>query len=278
MTIIIDGNKVSEGIREHIKKDIEKHKLKPVLAVVLVGENPASKVYVKLKEKRCAEVGIESRKIHLNEGTSQQELHKEIDRLNADDVVNGILMQLPLPPQLDENLAVARIDPAKDVDGITPVSMGKLLRGEDGFVSCTPQGVMLLLDESGVDLPGKHAVVIGRSNIVGKPQALLLLQQHATVTICHSRTQNLKEITKQADVLIAAVGQPGFVKADMVKDGVVVIDVGINRVGDKLVGDVDFEAVKDKASAITPVPGGVGPLTIACLLKNAIKAYRSQNP
>ncbi|MDD9953553.1 MAG: bifunctional methylenetetrahydrofolate dehydrogenase/methenyltetrahydrofolate cyclohydrolase FolD [Candidatus Woesearchaeota archaeon] len=276
--MIIDGNAIAKEIRETIKKEVATMDVKPGLTVVLVGENPASKVYVNMKEVRCREAGFKSEKITLPASVPEEELLATVEKLNNDTSVHGILVQMPLPDHIDEQKIIAAIDPAKDVDGFHPVNVGKLLVGQQGFIPCTPKGVMHLLQD--IDLTGKHAVVVGRSNIVGKPLALLLLQQHATVTVCHSRTKNLAEITQQAEVLIAAVGKAGLITADMVKEGAVVIDVGVNRVDDEsekgyhLEGDVTFAAVKEKASAITPVPGGVGPMTIAMLMQNTLEAAK----
>ncbi len=276
---IISGKKISKKIKQELAQKVSvlktKHELVPGLAVVLVGENPASQVYVRNKEKACALVGVYSEKHELPADVSQNVLLKLIDQLNNNDKIHGILVQLPLPPQIDSQLVLEAIAPDKDVDGFHPYNIGKLLVGEEKFVPCTPQGIITLLKESGVDLVGKKAVIIGRSNIVGKPVALLLLQEHATVTICHSRTKPLAEETSRADILVAAIGKPKFVTADMVKAGAVVIDVGVNRLPDgKLCGDVDFDAVVDKVSAITPVPGGVGPMTIAMLLSNTVKSAK----
>ena len=240
--------------------------------MILVGEDPASQIYVKNKGLGCAQVGMHSVTIRLPETTTQQELETQIDQLNGDAAIHGILVQLPLPAGLDEAAALARIAPEKDVDGFHVVNAGKLFTGQKGVVACTPKGAMEMIRRTGIDLSGKEAVVVGRSNIVGKPMAMLLLQQNATVTMCHSRTQHLAEHTRRADVLVAAVGKPRFITADMVKPGAIVIDVGINRVDGKVVGDVDFDAVKEVASWITPVPGGVGRMTITMLLENTIEA------
>ena len=242
----------------------------PKLSVILVGADPASEVYVRGKERDCAECGIESELLRLPAETSEAQLLAEIARRNADPAVHGILVQLPLPPQIDEQRVIEAISPEKDVDGFTPVNVGRLLVGEDCFLPCTPAGCLALLKAAGTPIAGKRAVVLGRSNIVGKPMALLLLRENATVTICHSKTEHLAELTRQADILVAAIGRDRFVTAEMVKEGATVIDVGINRVDGKLVGDVDFEHVAPKTSFITPVPGGVGPMTIAMLLKNTL--------
>ena len=267
MAEIIDGKKLAKKIREELKIKCDELKQKgiyPKLAVIMVGNNPASKVYVRNKSNACADVGVEYVEYLLEENIEQEELIELIKKLNEDKTINGILLQSPIPMHLDINEAFKTITYIKDVDGFSPASVGKLCIGEDTFISCTPYGVMKMLEEYNIDLNGKHVVILGRSNIVGKPLIQCCLQKNATVTICHSKTQKLEEITKQADVLISAIGQPEFVKNDMIKDKAVVIDVGINRNKDgKLVGDVDFENVKEKASYITPVPGGVGPMTIA---------------
>mgnify|MGYP003238588581 FL=1 len=280
MAEIIDGKKLSKKIREELKIKCDELKQKgiyPKLAVIMVGNNPASKVYVRNKSNACADVGVEYVEYLLEENIEQEELIELIKKLNEDKTINGILLQSPIPMHLDINEAFKTITYIKDVDGFSPASVGKLCIGEDTFISCTPYGVMKMLEEYNIDLNGKHVVILGRSNIVGKPLIQCCLQKNATVTICHSKTQKLEEITKQADVLISAIGQPEFVKTDMIKDKAVVIDVGINRNKDgKLVGDVDFENVKEKASYITPVPGGVGPMTIAMLMNNVIKAAEEQ--
>ena len=244
----------------------------PGLAVILVGDDPASELYVRNKGKGCEETGILSRTIRMNAAATQEELEAEIDRLNRDPAIHGILVQLPLPGHLDEAAALAKILPEKDVDGFHLINAGHLMTGTEGVTPCTPKGALYMIRSTGEDLSGKEAVVIGRSNIVGKPMAMLLLQQNCTVTLCHSRTKNLAEHTRRADILIAAVGKAGFVTADMVKEGAIVIDVGINRVDGKVCGDVDFEKVKEKAGWITPVPGGVGRMTIAMLLSNTADA------
>jgi bifunctional protein folD len=280
MAEIIDGKKLAKKIREELKIKCDELKQKgiyPKLAVIMVGNNPASKVYVRNKSNACADVGVEYVEYLLEENIEQEELIELIKKLNEDKTINGILLQSPIPMHLDINEAFKTITYIKDVDGFSPASVGKLCIGEDTFISCTPYGVMKMLEEYNIDLNGKHVVILGRSNIVGKPLIQCCLQKNATVTICHSKTQKLEEITKQADVLISAIGQPEFVKTDMIKDKAVVIDVGINRNKDgKLVGDVDFENVKEKASYITPVPGGVGPMTIAMLMNNVIKAAEEQ--
>lgn len=277
---IIYGNELSQKIKEGLKQEIEKLQKKgkrlPVLSVILVGDNPASQSYVKSKANACASIGMENRTICMPGLTTQQELLEEVKRQNEDPEVDGILVQLPLPSHLDEVSVIDAISPDKDVDGLHPVNAGKLLTGRDGFVPCTPLGVMEMLASIGyTDLSGLNAVVIGRSNLVGKPLSLLLQKQNATVMMAHSRTAHLKELCQQADILIAAIGKPKKITADYIKEGAVVIDVGINRMEDgKLCGDVDFEAVKEKTKAITPVPKGVGPMTVCMLLKNTLKAYK----
>ena len=277
---ILDGKAVSLKVKESVKvraEELKKFGVEPTLAVILVGEDKASQTYVRAKEKACNEYGIKSVAHRLSENTTQAELLALINVLNLDDSIQGILVQLPLPKHIDTNTVLATIDPAKDVDGFHAVNVGKLVSGLDGFVPCTPLGVMEILKEYDIDVAGLNAVVIGRSNIVGKPMANLLLNASATVTITHSKTKNLKEICKNADLIVAAIGKPFFLKADMVKDGAVVIDVGINRLDDgRLVGDVDFDEVAPKCSYITPVPGGVGPMTIAMLLNNTILAAQAK--
>ena len=277
---ILDGKAVSLKVKESVKvraDELKKFGVEPTLAVVLVGEDKASQTYVRAKEKACNEYGIKSVAHRLSENTTQNELLALINVLNLDDSIHGILVQLPLPKHIDTNTVLATIDPAKDVDGFHAVNVGKLVSGLDGFVPCTPLGVMEILKEYDIEVAGLNAVVIGRSNIVGKPMANLLLNASATVTVTHSKTKNLKEICKNADLIVAAIGKPFFLKADMVKDGAVVVDVGINRLDDgRLVGDVDFEEVAPKCSYITPVPGGVGPMTIAMLLNNTILAAQAK--
>ncbi|WP_103571275.1 bifunctional methylenetetrahydrofolate dehydrogenase/methenyltetrahydrofolate cyclohydrolase FolD [Campylobacter concisus] len=277
---ILDGKSVSLKVKESVKvraDELKKFGIEPTLAVVLVGEDKASQTYVRAKEKACNEYGIKSVAHRLSENTTQNELLALINVLNLDDSIHGILVQLPLPKHIDTNVVLAAIDPRKDVDGFHAVNVGKLVSGLDGFVPCTPLGVMEILKEYGIEVAGLNAVVIGRSNIVGKPMANLLLNASATVTITHSKTKNLKEICKNADLIVAAIGKPFFLKADMVKDGAVVVDVGINRLDDgRLVGDVDFDEVAPKCSYITPVPGGVGPMTIAMLLNNTILAAQAK--
>ncbi len=278
---IIDGKAVSKKVKEDVKAECEQLKAKgvtPGLAVIIVGDDPASQVYVHNKEVACEACGFYSVKYALPAETTQEELNALIDKLNKDDKINGILCQLPLPSHLDDKEVINRIDPLKDVDAFHPVNVGAIVIGDYNYLPCTPAGVMELIHSTGVDVSGKKAVVMGRSNIVGKPMAMLLLHENATVEITHSRTQNLADITKEADILVAAIGKAKFVKADMVKDGAVVIDVGMNRdENGKLCGDVDFEDVKDKCSFITPVPGGVGPMTIAMLMKNTLTAAKIQN-
>ena len=277
---ILDGKAVSLKVKESVKvraDELKKFGVEPTLAVVLVGEDKASQTYVRAKEKACNEYGIKSVAHRLSENTTQNELLALINVLNLDDSIHGILVQLPLPKHIDTNVVLAAIDPRKDVDGFHAVNVGKLVSGLDGFVPCTPLGVMEILKEYGIDVAGLNAVVIGRSNIVGKPMANLLLNASATVTVTHSKTKNLKEICKNADLIVAAIGKPFFLKADMIKEGAVVVDVGINRLDDgRLVGDVDFEEVAPKCSYITPVPGGVGPMTIAMLLNNTILAAQAK--
>ena len=269
---IIDGKALVEQTRKEIKEKIKELGKKPGLAVIIVGENPASKIYVKKKVEACSEVGILSEKYELPDDVSEKELFELIEKLNRNDKINGILVQLPLPEHINEDAVINAIVPEKDVDGFHPANVGRMLIGQDTFVSATPKGIIRLIESTGKEIEGKHAVVIGRSNIVGKPTAILLLQKNATVTVCHSRTKDIEEITKQADIIVVAIGKPKFLKADMVKENVIVIDVGINRVNGKLFGDVDFDEVKKKASFITPLPGGVGPMTIAMLLENTLKA------
>lgn len=276
--MIINGKELASKIRSELKlevEDIKQQGITPKLAVIMVGNNKASEVYVRNKSKACNEIGIEFEEFLKDENTSQKELIELIDTLNRREEIHGILLQSPIPNHLDIREAFNKIAPKKDVDGFHPINVGKLVIGEDGFVSCTPYGIMTMLEEYNIQVEGKRAVVIGRSNIVGKPVAQCLLNKNATVTICHSKTKNIAEVVKEADIVIAALGKPKFVTADMVKEGAVVIDVGINRNEDgKLVGDVDFENVEKKASYITPVPGGVGPMTIAMLMHNVVKAAK----
>ena len=278
---LLNGKEVAKKTKDQLKIEVEQLKsqgINPKLAVIMVGNDSASQVYVRNKSKACDYIGVEFEEHLLPENTKQEELIKLIEELNNKKEINGILLQSPIPKHLDINEAFRTISPEKDVDGFHPVNVGKLVLGQDTFISCTPFGVMKILEDYNIDLQGKHAVVIGRSNIVGKPMSQCLLAKNATVTVCHSRTKDLPLITKQADILIAAIGKPCFVTEDMVKPGAVVIDVGINRMDDgKLKGDVDFETVSKKASYITPVPGGVGPMTIAMLMTNLVKAAKNQS-
>lgn len=281
MAKIIDGKAISTQMRveiaEQTKEYIQKTGEKPGLAVIIVGEDPASKVYVRNKKRACEEVGFYSEEIALPAETDMATLKSVIDRLNADDKIHGILVQLPLPKHLDEGEVIMMIHPQKDVDAFHPVNVGRVMSGGYTFVPCTPAGVMELLRRSGVEIAGKECVVVGRSNIVGKPMAMLLLEANGTVTVCHSRTKDLTQVCRRADILVSAVGRPYFITADMVKEGAVVVDVGINRLPDgKLVGDVDYAAVEPIASYITPVPGGVGPMTITMLLKNTLTAAENK--
>ena len=274
---IIDGKLVSEKIRNVIKEKaqrIQKEFSKvPGLAAVLVGEDPASQIYVRNKRRSCEDVGIYSEEHKLSESTTQDELLSLIDKLNNDNKINGILVQLPLPSHINESLVLNSVSPEKDVDGFHPINAGYLFEGQPKFIPCTPHGIIKMLEFYNVEIEGKNAVVLGRSNIVGKPAAILLLQKNATVTICHSRTRNLNEVLKNADIIVAAIGKAHFVKKEMVKEGAVIIDVGINRLGNgKLAGDVDFDGVREVCSLITPVPGGVGPMTITMLLWNTLKS------
>lgn len=276
MAKIIDGKAISLAIKDELKEKVVEYKNKGIditLAVVKVGNDPASAVYVRNKEKACEYVGINSRTLALPEETTQEELLNIVRELNEDDTVNGILVQLPLPKHIDESEVLLAINSTKDVDGFHPVNVGKMVIGEDTFLPCTPAGIIEMLKRSDIDIEGKECVVIGRSNIVGKPMSLLMLKENATVTIAHSRTKDLKEVTKRADILVAAIGKPKFVTADYVKEGAVVIDVGMDRdENGKLCGDVDFESVEPKVSAITPVPGGVGPMTVTMLLVNCLRS------
>jgi len=291
MAEIINGKEIAKEIREEIRREVAEMKEEtgriPGLAVILVGEDPASEVYVRMKDKACKQAGINSFQHRLPKETTQGELQRLIENLNNDPRTNGILVQLPLPDQIDEGKIIESISPEKDVDGFHPVNVGRLLMGEEGFVPCTPMGIMELLRRSNNSPEEKHVVVVGRSNIVGKPIAMMLVQKkkgaNATVTICHTRTRDLASTTRQADILIVSTGKPSTISADMVKEGAVVIDVGVNQIGVNpggkrlLAGDVDFDSVKEKVSAITPVPGGVGPMTIAMLLKNTLQACKLQN-
>ena len=279
MAEIIDGKLVSRSVRENIASDVaelkEKYGITPGLAVILVGDDPASAVYVRNKHKGCLEVGMESFEIKMPAETTEEELLSKIDELNAREDVDGILVQLPLPKHIDEEKVINRIKPDKDVDAFHPVNVGKIMIGNYDFLPCTPAGIMELLAYYKVDLTGKECVVVGRSNIVGKPMSMLLLAKNGTVTVCHSRTKNLSEVTKRADVLVVAIGKAGFITADMIKPGAVVIDVGINRLDNgKLAGDVDFDGAMNVASMVTPVPGGVGPMTITMLLRNTLTAAK----
>ena len=280
MAEIIDGKELSKKIREELKEEVEylkKQNINPKLAVIMVGNDPASSVYVKNKSKACKKVGIEFDEYLFDSSIEEPELLKTIDKLNRDDKINGILLQAPIPEHLNIVKAFSAISPEKDVDGFNPVNIGNLCIGEDTFISCTPFGIVKMLEEYKIEIEGKNVVILGRSNIVGKPLIQCMLNKNATVTVCHSKTKNLKEITKNADILIAAIGKPKFITEDMVKENSVIIDVGINRLEDgKIVGDVDYENVFDKVSYITPVPGGVGPMTIAMLLNNVVKAAKKK--
>ncbi|NQT82045.1 bifunctional methylenetetrahydrofolate dehydrogenase/methenyltetrahydrofolate cyclohydrolase FolD [bacterium] len=289
---IIDGKRIAEAIRGELKAEVESLTEKvgraPGLGVILVGDNPASKVYVRHKRRACEELKVFSEESLLEKDAPEERLRKRIEELNADEKIDGILLQLPLPDHLDEDAMVSLIEPAKDVDGFHKLNLGRLLWGRELFVACTPLGIQQLLLRSGVEIEGKHVVIVGRSNIVGKPLAAFLMQKkagaNATVTVCHSRTKNLAEVTRSADILVAAMGRARAITADMVRSGTVVIDVGINRIPDesrksgyRLVGDVDFDGVKDIASKITPVPGGVGPMTIAMLMSNTVRSFKMRN-
>ncbi len=276
MPQLIDGKKISAEIKDELKEKVQRLKedgIHVCLAVIQVGDDPASSIYVNNKKKACAYVGIESLAYELPKETTQEELVALVENLNGNEKVNGILVQLPLPEHINSDVIIRTISPDKDVDGFHPESVGRLCIGADGFVSCTPAGIIQLLKRSGIEIAGKECVVIGRSNIVGKPMSILLLRENGTVTVTHSRTRNLKEVTRRADILVAAVGKPKFVTSEFVKENAVVIDVGMHRNAEnKLCGDVDFEDVQRKASAITPVPGGVGPMTIAMLMYNCVRA------
>ncbi len=278
MAVIIDGKAIARKVREEVAKGVAKLKaekgITPGLHVILVGNDPASETYVRNKELACADVGIRGVAHRLPESTDQADLERLVAELNADNSVHGILVQLPLPKHLDALEVLANISPDKDVDGLHQISAGRLLSGYEGFVPCTPRGIMRLIESTGEKITGKEAVVIGRSNLVGKPVSLLLLNQNATVTMCHSKTRDLAEVTRRADILVAAIGRPEFVTGDMIKPGAIVIDVGTTRVEGKLKGDVNFDEAKEKAGYITPVPGGVGPMTIAMLLSNTLLAAR----
>ena len=280
MSEILDGKAVSQKVKDNLKKEVEELKSKgiyPKLAVIMVGNDPSSKIYVRNKSIACQEVGIEYEEYLLDENTTMDELLDLINKLNQDDSVNGILLQSPIPKGLDINLAFRTIDPKKDVDGFNPCNVGKLCLGQDTFISCTPYGIIKILEEYGIDIEGKDAVIVGRSNIVGKPMMQCLLNKNATVTICHSKTIKLDQVTKKADILVVAIGKPKFITKDMVKEGAIVVDVGINRGQDgKICGDVDYDEVSKIASYITPVPGGVGPMTIAMLMSNIVKAAKTK--
>ncbi len=279
MAEIINGKELAKHIREGLKEEVTELKnaeIYPKLAVIMVGDDPASKVYVRNKSKACEDVGIKYEEHLLSSKTTREELLELIEKLNNDETVHGILVQSPLPEGLDANEAFRTISPKKDVDGFHPINVGKLSLNQDCFVSCTPYGIIKMLEYYNIPIEGANAVIIGRSNIVGKPLAKCLLNKNATVTVCHSKTKNLKEITKTADILIAAIGKSKFVTADMVKEGATVIDVGINRTEEGLIGDTDFENIKEKVAYITPVPGGVGPMTIAMLMHNVVKAAKQQ--
>lgn len=281
MAIIIDGKLVAQEVKAKVSKkvkELQKNGITPGLAVIIIGNNQASRIYVNNKKKACAEVSIYSKEYALPDTTSQKELIELISKLNNDDSINGILVQLPLPNHINEKAVIEAIDPLKDVDAFHEINVGKIMIGEYDLLPCTPAGIIELLNSQNIEIEGKHCVVVGRSNIVGKPMAMLLLHRNGTVTICHSKTKNLKEICKNADILIAAVGKAKFITSDMVKKGAVVIDVGMNKdENGKLCGDVDFDNVKKIASYITPVPGGVGPMTIAMLMKNTVAAASLQN-
>lgn len=276
MAKILDGKAVSQRIKDELRAEVDelrKNGKEIGLAVIIVGDNPASRIYVNNKKKACEYIGIRSEEFALPESTTEEELKSLVEKLNNDDSIHGILVQLPLPKHINEETVINTISVKKDVDAFHPVNVGKIMIGDYDFLPCTPAGVMELIKESGIDVDGKNCVVVGRSNIVGKPQAMLLLHQNGTVTICHSKTKDLAEVTRNADILVAAVGVPEMITGDMIKEGAVVIDVGMNRLADKkLVGDVNFAECEKKAAAITPVPGGVGPMTIAMLMKNAVKA------
>lgn len=276
--MLIDGKKISLEIKDEVKQEIQKLNIQPALAVILVGDNPASAVYVKNKKIACGYVGIRSESFELPTQTSEEELLNLIDKLNKDKNINGILVQLPLPKHINEEKVLLAIASDKDVDGFHPFNVGSMMVGKDTFLPCTPAGIIQLLKRSNIQIEGKHCVVIGRSNIVGKPVSQLLLSENGTVTICHSKTKNLSDICRQADILVVAIGKAKFITSDMISSGVVIIDVGMNRdENGKLCGDVDFNNCKDIAKAITPVPGGVGPMTIAMLMKNCLKAAIKQN-
>jgi len=277
---ILNGTEVSKKIRNALKSEVTELKQKGIkvgLAVIIIGDDPASRVYVNRKKKACDEIGIDSFEYALEESTKESELLELISRLNKDQTVNGILVQLPLPKHINEENVICAIDPKKDADCFHPINVGRLMIGDPEFLPCTPSGVMELLQDAGVEIAGKECVVVGRSNIVGKPQAIMLLAKSGTVTVCHSKTKDLEEVCRRADILVVAIGKPEFIKGNAIKPGAVVIDVGMNRTKDnKLVGDVEFSSAALVASAITPVPGGVGPMTIAALMKNTVKAAKLQ--
>ena len=281
MAELIDGKGLAEKIRQNLKLEVEELKqigILPKLAVIMVGNDSSSKIYVKNKSKACEEIGIDYEEYLLNENIKMEELLNLINSLNNKKEIHGILLQSPIPKNLDINEAFRAIDPKKDVDGFHPINVGKLSLGQDAFISCTPYGIVKMLEEYNIETEGKHAVIVGRSNIVGKPLIQCMLEKNATVTVCHSRTQNIEEYTKKADILLVAIGKANFITKEMVKPGAVVIDVGINRMEDgKIVGDVDFEQIEKTASYITPVPGGVGPMTIAMLMTNIVKAAKERN-
>jgi len=275
---VIDGRRIAAEIRKQLAEEAkllwEEHGVRPGLAAILVGSDPASEVYLRIKRKACEEASFEFRKYSLPENVGEEDVIELLQKLNGESSIHGIIVQLPLPPHLDENRIIASISPEKDVDGLHPVNMGRLLLGDEAITPCTPTGIITLLSKEGISLRGKHVVIINRSKIVGRPLMVMMTNRDATVTVCHSKTVNLTDHTRSADILVVAVGKPMFITEDMVKDGAVVVDVGINRVEGRIVGDVDFERVKEKASAITPVPGGVGPMTVAMLLKNVLDAAK----
>lgn len=276
MSKIIDGKKLKEEILEELKKEVKHYMIKPCLAVVQIGDDPASNTYIKAKEKACNEIGIYFKHIKFQETVKEIEVINKILELNSDEYVHGILLQLPLPEGFNADKLINYIARNKDVDGLTDINLGKLYNNKPCLISCTPQGIMKLLENENVDLEGKNVTIVGRSNLVGKPLAGLMLNKNATVTICHSKTENLNKHTKNADILVVAVGKKHFIKENMVKEGAIVIDVGINKEDGKLYGDVDFNSVKPKVEKITPVPGGVGPMTVAMLMKNVVIAYQKQ--
>ncbi len=277
--MIIDGTQIAAGLQKELIHEVKRlkdeHHLTPGLATILVGDDPASRIYVSMKEKACEKIGIYYEEHTFPGDAKEGEVIRLIQRLNRDEKIHGILVQLPLPSHMDKSSVLCSITPQKDVDGFHPANMGRLLAGDESTPPCTPSGIIALLEKTGIEIAGNHAVVVGRSNIAGKPTAIMLLNRDATVTVCHSKTKDLERYTRQADILVVAVGRAKFITEEMVKDGAVIIDVGINRVGGKLYGDVDFERVKKKASAITPVPGGVGPMTVAMLMKNTVTAAKN---